>query len=266
MKSPEFKANVPLMLDFVSRSVIHRLNFPKREAGGTATSDLAKLSPKARAGAESRLSKASLGNKSRPLLSPEDCAEVRAICAEALTATRAFELGKLSGLSWLACFKAARVTLGMNRRWQPMAGNAEAVLAEMIIPLANPEREASRRAHLARRAAFMRSCLLAVFQSDKSRKRRAFYRGKIKTLSAILQGTLRHRGMSHAEIDSTGKAVARLIQAVAEGEALLSAEAQAEALARSKRPASGYTPLDSLSSRKLPKFRPGLHAALGFNP
>jgi hypothetical protein len=266
MKALESTANVPLMLDFVSRSVIHRLNFPKREAGGTAESDLAKLSERARAGKVKRLATASLGDKSRPRLSPEDCDEVRQACALALVACGSFESATLSGKAWLACFRAARVAIGIDRRWKRTGGDDTVVLGSLIAPLGNPEEDARRRMHLARRARYMRACLFAHFQADKSRKRRSAYRGHVATLRAIMAGTLRHRGMSNAEISATGKRVSRMAEAVASGEALLSAEA--EAVAKSRAPRPRYVPISALvpSRAMASRFRPRLADALGFNP
>lgn len=264
-----FSANVPLMLDFVSRSVIHRLNFPKREAGGTGDSDLAKLSPKARAGKLSRMASASRGEKSRPMLSPEDCAEVKQAVALALVASRAFETATLRPIAWLSCFRAARATLGMDRRWRRTGGDDSAILGSLLAPLGDPEADARRRMTLARRAAFLRSCLHAAFTADPSRKRRAAYRGHLATLRQVLTGTLRHRGMTEAEISATGMRVLRMKDYAQKGEALLSAQAEAEAATRQAPAASKWQPLEAFTASrvKLPaKHRPRLAEALGFNP
>ena len=80
-----------------------------------------------------------------------------------------------------------------------------------------------------------------------------------------MSGTLRHRGMTQGEIDATGKRVSRMMDAVREGESILTREAEEQAAVNSR--PRRYVPLESFTPRALPaKQRPFLESILGFNP
>ena len=84
------------MLSRVSRAVIHRLNYPKRVAA--------------------RMSRhASLSAKIRPLLSQWDCEEVHQTCALILHSSGALSSDTSQLADWIACFRAARAVLRIDR-------------------------------------------------------------------------------------------------------------------------------------------------------
>src|SRR6266403_1252194 len=88
------------MLARVSRAVINRLNYPKREA-------------------KAMNRRSALAAKLRPLLSHWDCEEVQQTCALQLHTTGALYRDarfKLKLSDWIACFRACRAVLRIDRK------------------------------------------------------------------------------------------------------------------------------------------------------
>lgn len=154
------------LLAKVSNTVINRINFPKVLAG--------------------RMSRAaSLRAKSRPMLSPWDEQDVSQTCALVLVASGAFERGMLTFSDWKACFRAARSKACLRIE----TGHCKADATDIATLHEASEQDAIgcaigrffrvdrslaiRRSVIARRVRYLRSCILARYAVDPSRKRKA---------------------------------------------------------------------------------------------
>lgn len=207
------------MLARVSRAVIHRLNYPKREAA--------------------RMSRAaSLRAKLRPLLSQWDCEEVHQTCALQLHASGALYRDKVQLSDWINCFRACRVLLRIDRRGHEDATDV-ATLDTMPQLVDSPDRFTARRSAIARKVRYQRACIAAAFTADKSRQRKHNRAKAARVLRFVASWATAH-GLAQADLlesemrDSTALRVAihRFRTYTATGEAILEREAAAHVAER----------------------------------
>lgn len=117
--------------------------------------------------------KQALTAKLRPLLSFHDCEDVRQTCALQLHTTGALYRDarhKLKLSDWVACFRACRALLRIDRKAREDATDI-AKLHDVAQTVVETERFTARRIAIARRIAYLRACINAAYHADKSRKR-----------------------------------------------------------------------------------------------
>jgi hypothetical protein len=118
--------------------------------------------------------RSSLAATLRPLLSFHDCEEVQQTCALQLHTTGALyrdKRHKLQLSDWVACFRACRAVLRIDRKAREDATDI-AILQDIPQTVAEPDRFSARRSAIARRIRYQRDCIAAAYQSDTSRKRK----------------------------------------------------------------------------------------------
>lgn len=117
--------------------------------------------------------KSALQAKLRPLLSQWDCEEVYQTCALQLHTTGALyrdERFKLKLSDWIACFRACRAVLRIDRKAREDSTDT-AKLHDVAQTVTETERFTARRTAIARRVRYMRACITEAHNCDKSRKR-----------------------------------------------------------------------------------------------
>lgn len=209
----------------VAHTVIHRINYPKKLVVSKAIPD--KTAPGGiRYASMSR--KTSLAAKSRPLLSKQDCEEVRQTCALVLHLSGALYREKLTLDDWRACFRASRAAIRIDRDAHEDATDI-ATLEKTPLLVTDPHTFTARRSAIARRVRYARACIAAATAADTSRKRVSNARNARRFLR-FLASQANVTGWGQGEI-SSGDTTASLRMAamvfrryVANGEELLEKE------------------------------------------
>jgi hypothetical protein len=216
------------MLARVSRAVIHRLNFPKRACAPRYVAANNSWSSMTRA--------AVMRAKLRPLLSFHDCEEVTQTCALVMHASGALYRDKMHLSDWMACFRASRVILRIDRAIREDATDI-ATLDTRPIFIEEPERFSARRNVIARKVRYQRACIAAAFAADKSRQRNHNRRKALRFLRFVASQASAC-GLGHAVItaqnDLSGLRYARsnFSRSVSAGEASFQRVASRDVAAR----------------------------------
>jgi hypothetical protein len=225
----------------ISSTVIHRINFPRHLGSG------GKVGSNGVTYAISR--KASLNAKSRPMLSEEEEIDVAQTVGFVLIATGAMERESLTLSDWKEVFRAVRGAdcLRIDRKSKnqseiisvdTMTEEALAVISARLNIRDNGLDKVKRRIQ-ARKIRYERACIMAKFQADTSRKRKAGYRGACGFLRWISTYYTSGKGKSLSDIitafsatdrqsKSLWDAAERYRDYIETGEAILTGEAMAD--------------------------------------
>jgi hypothetical protein len=188
------------------------------------------------------LRKACASAKQVKQLTPEEKLDVFQACAQALVSLGEFHAEKPSRAAWFAAFKSARKQLERNNSAQALCfstlpkAEVESALDSMPTAIASalsPEESAAIRLRIAKQVRAWHAALHAGLRASESRKRRAAFHGSIRTLRALVNGSMRQRsGLSQAEFKQISARLRRLWEAIDKGnEALAQAQAQSSAQA-----------------------------------
>jgi len=187
----------------VASTVIHRINFP-RNLGSPG-----KVGKDGITRAISR--QASLGAKSRPLLSPQEEMDVRQETAFVLVATGALERDTMTFSDWKEVFRAVRGRncLRIDRRSKnrseivsidTMTEEALDVIGARIGSGIGDALKAASRATIARKIRYEHSCLIAAFNASTSRKRKSAYHGALRFLRWLSSYAISRNGNSLSDL------------------------------------------------------------------
>lgn len=222
------------LVERVARSVIHRINYPKRACGARKGKDGVWRSM-------SRL--AALNAKSRPLLSEWDEEDVRQVCALVLHGSGALyshasytdargeqRSGRATLQDWRDCFTAARVLLRIERKFHEDAYDLAKLGREPLsYALTSDAKHSPRRRVIARNVRYQRDLIRAAFTADNSRQR-AHNRRKAMRFLRYLTSNARVNGLGYAEVstaDNQRDVLAAYRKYTARGEEILTAQSLA---------------------------------------
>lgn len=225
-------------LAIVAATVIKTINFPKGYVKqGEEPAPIGDFNlPDKQASKAQR--KAALAGKGRRKLSPLEECEVFQTTAMVLIGNNALDLEISSDDTWRGekglwgkIYSACRDTLGIDRQaWGeiPLPGDDPIfLLTEAIATGYDCETVARARVSLARHVREWKNAIHADRDKSTNPKRKANARSAKATLRKIIAGNFTFAGMTQAELDSTSKAKARLVERVSKGKRLL-AEAEAK--------------------------------------